>query len=58
MAAIEVVVEIDPCRVDRPVSISEGIVDLVMIVACVRQICKLRLTTELQGTKHYLFPLD
>lgn len=58
MAAIEVVVEIDLCRVDGPVGMSESIVDLVMIVACVRQNCKLRLTTEMEGTKHYLSPLD
>lgn len=43
MAAIEVVVEIDQHRVDGPVGMFEGIVDLLMIVACVRQNSKQRL---------------
>jgi hypothetical protein len=58
MAAIEVVVVIDLCRVDGPVGMFEGIIDFFMIVACVRQNCKVRLTTELRGSKHYLFPLE
>jgi hypothetical protein len=56
VTTVEVVVVVDLSRINGPLSVSQGVVNFTVIVACINPNRKLSSNTKVRHMRNYLFP--